>query len=427
MLCFSYSRAAVIGVDLGGEFFKSTLVKPGYPFTIVENTASQRKTATAMAFTKEERVYGSAAVMKSSSIPTHTFMFVRDLIGMKYSDAIQDKTLKKYNLVEDVRGYVAFNVELKEEGEMKSYIFTIEEILGMILKHARDLAEIQSSGIVLDIFLTVPHSFTMNQRRMLNDAVVMAGMNCVGMIEENSAVAITYGIDRKDENSTHSVLFLNLGSTNFEASVVNYFARAENITDKLGNIRKGEVVQNIDVTGHASSSDISGRHFDTELLNILAEEFNSLKSRQGKTDIRENPRIMNRLYKEVNKIKETLSANKEKSVLIPEVADYINLKTKITRPQFEESIEKYMHYLKTTVAEVLRKSDVTIEELSAVEIVGGALRVPKVKDFLASLIGDHTLGSHINGDEAMTFGAAFIGANSSSSFKARKLFLHDTR
>lgn len=418
----------MIGVDLGNEYFKSTLVKPGYPFTIVENTASQRKTPTALAFTSEQRVYGLDAIMQSGSNPNNTFAFVRDLIGIEYNEENLELLRSKFfifnNLIKDDRGYVAFQVELPSGGETKNYQFTVEEILAMIFAHARTLAEIQSKGSVKDIYLTVPPGFTMNQRKMLNDAVELAGLSCLGMIEENTAAAITYGIDRKDENETHSVLFLNLGSTDFEVSLVNYNARAENVTDRFGKTKLGDVVENIEVISQAHTPEISGRAFDVELMNILADNFNSMKSRVNKTDIRENSRIVNRLLKEAPKIKDTLSANKEKIVNIVELADYENLKMTITRAHFEDKIDKYMQYIKQTIDRVLEKGKVAMEQLSSVEIIGGALRVPKVREYLQSLAGEQPLGVHVNGDEAMTFGAAFLGANSSNSFKVRKLFLH---
>lgn len=417
---------------MGNQFTKATLVKPGFPFTIVENTSSQRKSPTAIAFTNEQRVYGPDAVMQSSSNPQKTFAYVRDLLGMEYNDKNLETLRKQFynfnDIVADERGYIAFKVDLKTAGETKSYVFTVEEILAMLLSHLKFLAEKQSKGSVKDVFLTVPTSFTMNQRRMLNDAVELADLKCIGMTEENIAAAITYGVDRKDDNQTHTAMFLNLGSSDFEVTIANFYAQNENKTDKYGNVKVGDMVENIEILSQVSDNRVSGRLFDFELLNILAEHFNSLKTRVGKPDIRENPRIVNRLLKEVPKIKDTLSANKEMIVTIPEVADYENLKMLIQRTDFEEKIDKYMKYLHDTVTLALEKAKVQIDQLSTVEIIGGALRVPKVKDVFTELLGDQQqlIGSHINGDESMTFGASFLGANISTSFKVRKLFLHQS-
>ena len=426
------SQATVIGIDLGNQFFKATLVKPGFPFTIVENTSSQRKTPTAVAFTKEQRVYGPDAVMQSSSNPQKTFAFIRDMLGMEYNEENLEILRKQFynfnDLVADERGYIAFKVDLETAGETKSYVFTVEETLAMILAHIKFLAEKQSNGSVKDVFLTIPASFTMNQRRMLNDAVELADLKCIGMAEENVAAAITYGVDRRDENQTHTALFLNLGSSDFEVTVANFYAQNENKTDRQGNIKVGDLVENIKILSQISDSRVSGRLFDFELLNILADYFNSLKTRVGKPDIRQNPRIVNRLLKEISKIKDTLSANKEIIVNIPEVADYENLKMTIQRTDFEQKIEKYMGYLQEAIKLALEKAKVQIDQLSTVEIIGGALRVPKVKDSFVELLGEQQqlIGSHINGDESMAFGTAFLGANISTSFKVRKLFLHQS-
>lgn len=427
-MCLVNSHATVIGVDLGSQFFKGTLVKPGYPFTIVENTASQRKTPTAVAFTDEQRVYGLDAVMQSSSNPARTFTYVRDLLGLEYNEhnvaALKAQFFNFNNLVADERGYVAFKVDMQVAGSPQSFVFTVEEILAMILAQARAFAETQSKGSVKDLYLTVPSSFTMNQRRMLNDAAEFAGLKCIGMIEENVASAIAYGVDRKDDNQTHTAMFLNLGSSDFEVTVINFYARSDNKTDKYGNTKIGDVVENIEVLSQATTDRVSGRLFDIELLNILAERFNAMKSRVGKPDIRESPRIVNRLFKEVAKIKDTLSANKEMLINLPEVADYENLKLTLQRTEFEDSIDKYMQYLVDTIHSALDQAQLKVQDLAAVELIGGALRVPKVKDVLAGVVGEQLLGTHLNGDESMSFGAAFLGANSSSSFVVRKLYLH---
>ena len=203
------TQASIVGIDLGSQFIKATLVKPGFPFAIVENTASQRKTPTAVGFSNEQRVYGLDAIMQSASLPQKTFTFMRDLLGLEYSKENAEMLRKQFynfnDLVPDQRGYVAFKVDLDIAGESKTYVFTVEEVIGMILAHFKYLSETQSKGSVKDVVLTVPTSFSMNQRRMLADAVEMAGLKCIAMVEENVAASVTYGVDRRDENQTHIV------------------------------------------------------------------------------------------------------------------------------------------------------------------------------------------------------------------------------
>ena len=133
------TQETVVGIDLGSQFIKATLVKPGFPFTIVENTASQRKTPTAVGFSNEQRVYGLDAIMQSASLPSKTFTFMRDLLGMEYNEKNVEILRKQFfyfnDLVPDSRGYVAFKVDLEISGESKEYVFTVEEIISMILAH----------------------------------------------------------------------------------------------------------------------------------------------------------------------------------------------------------------------------------------------------------------------------------------------------
>lgn len=223
------------------------------------------------------------------------------------------------------------------------------------------------------------------------------------------------GIDRMDINKTHTVLFYNMGGKDTEVSLVRYSA----VTDD-----KGKNYEQIEILAEAWDENLGGRDLDIVLFNMLCDKFNGLKEREGKEDIRSNPRAVKRLFKEVSKIKDVLSANKNCQVKISELADYVSLSTNIERGQFEDAAKEYFDKVEKPVHDVLAKAGLSLDDVDIIETIGGGIRVPKVNEILQSLVGhEKLLGVHLNGDEAMCFGSAFIASNSSSSFKVRKVFL----
>jgi len=153
------------------------------------------------------------------------------------------------------------------------------------------------------------------------------------------------------------------------------------------------------------------------MVEYLADKFNGLPERQGKTDVRENGRAMKRLFKEVVKIKEVLSANKAASVKIPELVDYVTLTLNVPREDIENAAKDLFSRVDKPIEEALKIAGLKIEDIDLVELLGGGIRTPKVVEILENKLNRKDLSVHLNGDEAMCFGSAFIASNSSSNFK----------
>ena len=249
---------------------------------------------------------------------------------------------------------------------------------------------------------------------MLLDAADLAGLNVYSLVHENSAAAVMYGIDRLDTEQDIKVLVYNMGGRDTEVSVVRYSA----ITDA-----KNKTFEHVEILGEGYDATLGGKEFDHILVRILADKFNSLKERSGKPDIRTNVRAMKRLYKEAIGIKDVLSANRMVNVKIPELLDYVTLSFELTREDFEHACEHLFERVGTPINQALEQAQLTSDDIEQVEILGGGLRVPKVQTILKEVMGDKELNMHLNGDEAMSFGAAFIASNSSQSFKVRKVYL----
>lgn len=250
---------------------------------------------------------------------------------------------------------------------------------------------------------------------MILDAADISGLSVLQLIHENTAAATMFGIDRMDTAKPVNVLFYNMGGMDTEVSIVRYSAITEKSTNKS--------YEHIEILAEASDPELGGQDFDLVLLNMIAERFNSLKERQGKPDIRTNPKAVKRLLKEVLKIKDILSANKQNQIKIGELADYVSLITTIDRKDFEEASQPLFDRVVQPVLDALAKAGMTIEDIDQIELLGGGIRIPKIQELLQQTLLKNELGVHLNGDEAMCFGSAFIASNSSASFKVRKVYL----
>ena len=421
----SQAAANVIGFDFGSTFFKITLVQPGNPFQIVENTTSKRKTDSQFTITKEQRLFGADSFIGTTRYPKTTFADVASLFAEPYSEETVNKLKLDHfvlnDFVEDERGMIAvqtFSIDekaLKADEDAKETYYS-EELAAQILSYGKGLAERQAdgNGRVKDAVITVPSHYNQERRRMLLDAADLAGLNVIQLVHENTAASVMYGIDRLDTEEPLNVLIYNMGGRDTEVSVVRYSA----ITDA-----KNKTNEHVEVLGEGNDPTLGGKAFDDILVTILADRFNGLKERQGKADVRENGRAMKRLYKEARNIKDILSANKVVNVKVPELLDYVTLAFELTRDDYEAACSGLFDRVKGPIMDALDQAGLSPEDINQVEILGGGIRVPRVQAILKEIMLEKELNVHLNGDEATSFGAAFIASNSSAAFKVRKVYL----
>ena len=190
---------------------------------------------------------------------------------------------------------------------------------------------------------------------MILDAAEIAGLSVLQLVHENTAAATMFGIDRLDRNKSLTVLFYNMGSTDTEVSIVRYSTVTE--------MPQNKTVEHIEILSEAWDENLGGSDLDKVLINMIAERFNSLKERQGKPDVRENPKVIKRLLKEVAKLKDILSANKQVVVKLGELADYVSLHTTIERKEFEDAAASYFARVSAPIEEALTKAGLTFEDI----------------------------------------------------------------
>ena len=411
---------AILGVDLGSLYMKVALVQRNSPLEIVTNMHSKRKTEQMVLFDAGSRFYGADASSLMARKPHLTPSQMSVMLGREADHpSVQVLKERHYHFTpeyNETRSGVCLTIDGKE--------FTPEELVAMVLTHAKDItAAYGVTSPLKDCVLTVPSFYTQHERRALLDAAELAELNVLALINENTAAALHFGIDRIDEKPL-TYLFYNMGAGSLQVSVVRYLSYPHKAT----KYAKEKTVGAFEVLSSSWDATLGGMSFDARLVDFMAEEFNVVWNEKRGTkdkDVRNFPRAMAKLMIQANKIKHVLSANTDIPVFIDALHDDINYQTHISRAKFEEICHDLLVRASAPIEKALKLANVTLQELDAVELIGGAMRVPKVQEAVSKALGDLELGMHLNSDESMALGAAFHGANVSTSFKVRHVGMAD--
>eukprot|EP00578_Thalassiosira_sp_NH16_P024911 CAMPEP_0181101292 /NCGR_PEP_ID=MMETSP1071-20121207/13671_1 /TAXON_ID=35127 /ORGANISM="Thalassiosira sp., Strain NH16" /LENGTH=966 /DNA_ID=CAMNT_0023184123 /DNA_START=90 /DNA_END=2990 /DNA_ORIENTATION=+ len=414
---------AILGVDLGSLYMKVALVQRNSPLEIVTNLHSKRKTEQMVLFDAGSRFYGADASSLMARKPHLTPSQMSVMLGREADHpSVRVLGQERHHHFEPAYNETRSGVCLSVDGRE----FTPEELVAMVLTHAKDItAAYGVTSPLKDCVLTVPAFFTQHERRALLDAAELADLNVLALINENTAAALHFGIDRIDE-APQNYLFYNMGAGSLQVSVVRYLSYPHKAT-KYG---KEKTVGAFEVLSSAWDATLGGASFDARLVDHMADEFNVIwNEKRGTTDkdVRNIPRAMAKLMIQANKVKHVLSANTDIPVFVDALTDDINFQTHISRAKFEEICHDLLVRAGEPIETALKMANVTMEELDAVEMIGGAMRVPKVQEAVSHALGEGKLelGMHLNSDESMALGAAFHGANVSTSFKVRHVGMAD--
>lgn len=381
----------------------------------VTNFQSKRKTPTAITFYRGERMFGADSIALMARKPDLTFTRTFRMLGRSVDHPAITEFPKQYF------PYVAYTNETTKALTLKQEetYYTPEELIGMMLDHARLMTANFGGKKIKDCVITVPSFFTQHERAALFAAAEMADLNVLSLIEENTAAALHYGVDRVFEQP-ETVVFYNMGAASVQVTVVTY----SSYQVKEGG--KNKTVGQFEVVGKAWDSSLGGFNFDVALTELLADRFNSAWSKKpsgnGK-DLRDFVVPMTKLRIQANKVKEVLSANAEFPVKIEQLHADVDLSTKVSRAEFEEACSDLFARVTDPVTRALAMANVTVADIHSVEILGGAVRIPKLKKELDEYFKDAkaAIGQHMNGDESMALGAAFRAANISTQFRVRKV------
>lgn len=410
------SQSAVSSIDLGSEWIKVAVVnlKPGQsPISVAINEMSKRKSPALVAFQSGNRLIGEEAAGIVARYPDKVYSFIRDMIGKPYNK-IQDflgKMYLPYNIVEDSRGTATIRFD-------DGTVFSLEELEAMTLSYAIKLAEFHSKVPVKDAVIAVPPYFGQAERRGLLTAAQLAGVNVLALINEHSGAALQYGIDKDFSNGSRHVVFYDMGSSSTYAALVYFSAYNAKEYGKTVSVNQFQVK---DVSW---DPELGGQNMEMRLVEYFADEFN--KQVGNGVDVRKFPKAMAKLKKQVKRTKEILSANTAAPISVESLYDDRDFRSAITREKFEELCEDLWERSLIPVKEVLKNSGLKVDEIYAVELIGGATRVPKLQAKLQEFLGRKDLDRHLDADEAIVLGAALHAANLSDGIKLnRKLGMVD--
>ena len=389
-----------IGIDLGTTYscvahFTNDRVE------IIANDQGNRTTPSYVAFTDTERLIGDAAKNQAALNPHNTVFDAKRMIGRKIDDPDIVNDIKHFPFkVINKQGKPAVEVEFK--GETK--IFSPEEISSMVLTKMKETAENFLGTKIKDAVVTVPAYFNDSQRQATKDAGTIAGMNVLRIINEPTAAAIAYGLDKKGTED-HEVLIFDLGGGTFDVSLLS--------------IDEGV----FEVRATAGDTHLGGEDFDNRLVTHLADEF----KRKNRKDITQNQRSLRRLRTAAERAKRALSSSSQTSIEIDSLFEGIDFYTSITRARFEELCADLFRSTLDPVERVLKDSKLDKSQIDEIVLVGGSTRIPKVQKLVSDFFNGKEPNRSINPDEAVAYGAAVQAAilTGDTSSKTQDLLLLD--
>ncbi|EPZ32455.1 putative heat shock protein ssa1 [Rozella allomycis CSF55] len=389
-----------IGIDLGTTY-SCVGVWQHDRVEIIANDQGNRTTPSYVGFTENERLIGDAAKNQVAVNPMNTIFDAKRLIGRKYNDEEVQSDMKHWPFkVVNSGGKPLVQVQFK--GETKT--FSPEEISAMILTKMKDTASAFLGTDVRDAVVTVPAYFNDSQRQATKDAGTIAGLNVLRIINEPTAAAIAYGLDKKLKGENHIIIF-DLGGGTFDVSLLM--------------IEEGI----FEVKATAGDTHLGGEDFDNRLVTYFAQEF----LKKHKKDISSNPRALRRLRTACERAKRTLSSATQTTMEIDSLYEGIDFYTSITRAKFEELCADLFRHTIEPLEKVLRDSKVDKYKIDEIVLVGGSTRIPKIQKLVSDYFNGKEPCKSINPDEAVAYGAAVQAAILAgvSSEKTQSLLLLD--
>uniref|UniRef100_A0A8H7NL27 Uncharacterized protein n=1 Tax=Bionectria ochroleuca TaxID=29856 RepID=A0A8H7NL27_BIOOC len=438
-----FAASAALGVDLGTEYIKAALVKPGKPFDVVLTKDSRRKETSAVAFKPSrgapqsgeypERLYGSDAMALAARFPGDVYPNLKALLGLPVDDALVQEYAARHPSLKiqahPSRGTAQFKssaVSAEEDA------WLVEELLAMELQSIQKNAEAAAGDgtSVRSIVLTIPPFYTADERRAVQAAADLAGLRVLGTISDGLAVGLNYATTRQFPNINkggnpeyHMVFDMGAGST--KATVMRFQSREVKDVGK-----HNKTVQEVQVIGTGSDRTLGGDALNNLIIDDMIEKFVESKAAQKASvtaeGVKAHGRAIAKLTKEAERVRHVLSANQNTVASFEGLYDDVNFKYKIERADFEELAKAHADRVAAAVNSALKQAKLEMDDLDSVILHGGASRTPFVQKALEKVVGSaDKLRSNVNSDEAAVFGAGFRAADLSPGFRVKEIRISD--
>ncbi|TKY64858.1 Mediator of RNA polymerase II transcription subunit 37c [Spatholobus suberectus] len=388
-------KGCAVGIDLGTTYSCVAVWQEQHcRVEIIHNDQGNNTTPSCVAFTDHERLIGDAAKNQAATNPENTVFDAKRLIGRKFSDPIiqKDKKLWPFKVVAGTNDKPTIVVKYK--GQEKH--LCAEEVSSMVLMKMREIAEAYLEKPVKNAVVTVPAYFNDSQRKTTMDAGAIAGLNVMRIINEPTAAAIAYGLDKRSNYvGERNIFIFDLGGGTFDVSLLT-------IKDKVFQVK-----------ATAGNTHLGGEDFDNRVVNYFVQEF----KRKNKVNISGNPRALRRLRNACERAKRTLSYAVSTIIEVDALFQGIDFCSPITRAKFEEINMELFEECMETVDRCLTDAKMDKGSVHDVVLVGGSSRIPKVQQLLQDFFEGKDLCKSINPDEAVAYGAAIQAALLSEGIK----------